>query len=210
MPDYEYLTEAEYDLLDEFLDTKTETCGGIPGVSWLDGYLTAVILAPEKIAPAEWLPLVWSDGENEQLPFDGAQEEAQMCDLVMRHYQALAHCISEKPQAVEPILLASQDDPELPDLSDWAAGFMDGLALLPERWQELIDAPEGRLLLMPIFLYGTESGQEELEKDSELNDPLLFCEELPQTIEEIRDFWRKQQSEPAARMEKRGRRKVDA
>ncbi|MBQ4132620.1 MAG: UPF0149 family protein [Desulfovibrionaceae bacterium] len=188
-----YLSDEEYDLLDEFLSSRTEAAGGIPGVSWLDGYLAAVILSPEQIPEEEWLPLVWSDDEDEQPSFNNDREAAMMKALVVRHHKALEQCIANSPLEFNPILLEDPDNPELPDLGEWAAGFMDGLALRHELWQKLIDSPDQQLLLMPIFLYGTDAGTEELINDPELDDPLLMAEELPHTIEAIRKFWENQQ-----------------
>lgn len=187
LPDY--LSSDEYDDLDEFLVVKAEPAGGIPGLSWLDGYLAAIALSPEQIDAEEWLPLVWTAGDEDVSPFEDEAELKAVTDKVMRHYEGIEQCLRRDPLQFRPILLEDQDDPELPDLTGWASGFMDGLALRPELWQELIDSPDNRLLLLPIFLYGTDAGEEEMLKEPDFNDPLFMAEELPHTIKAIRDFW---------------------
>ena len=56
----------------------------------------------------------------------------------------------------------------------------------------MIDSPDHQVLLLPIFLYGTDAGEEELIQEPDFNDPLFMAEELPQTVGAIRDYWRKQ------------------
>ena len=188
-----YLSNKEYDDLDEFLAIKAEPLGGIPGLSWLDGYLTAVALSPSKIEADEWLALVWNDGEeDEESPFANMDDAKYMIGMVMQHFHGIENCILQNPLQLKPILLEDPDDPELPDLSGWASGFMDGLALRLDIWQKLIDSPDHQLLLLPIFLYGTDAGEEELIREPDFNDPLFMAGELPRTVEAIRDYWREQ------------------
>ena len=185
----EYLSSDEYDKLDEFLVAKAEPVGGVPGLSWLDGYLAAIVLCPEKIDIEEWLPLVWTSGEDDISPFEDENELKEMTDMVMRHFRGIEQCVRHNPLQFKPILLEEPDDPELPDLSGWASGFMDGLAFRPELWQELIDSSNNHLLLLPIFLYGTDEGEEEMLREPDFNDPLFMAGELPNIIKAIRDFW---------------------
>ena len=48
----------DLDALDAFLlsDRTPENCMGL---SDLDGFLTAIVIGPELIAPSEWLPIIW-------------------------------------------------------------------------------------------------------------------------------------------------------
>ena len=190
-----YLTGKEYDDLDEFLAVKAEPLGGIPGLSWLDGFLVAVAVSPEKIDPEEWLAYVWTDGEDDsQSPFTSMDDAKYLIGLVMQHYKGIENCLAQNPLLLKPILLEDQDDQELPDLSGWASGFMDGLALRLDQWQELIDSPDHQVLLLPIFLYGTDAGEEELIHEPDFDDPLFMAGELPQTVGAIRDYWREKRA----------------
>lgn len=186
-----YLTTNEYDDLDEFLAVKAEPLDGIPGLSWLDGFLVAIALSPEKIDPDEWLAYVWTDGEEDaDSPFTSKDEAKYLINLVLQHYNGIENCIEQNPLHLKPILLEDQDAPDLPDLVGWASGFMDGLALRLEDWKELIDSSDHQVLLLPIFLYGTDEGEEELSREPDFNDPLFMAGELPQTVAAIRDYWR--------------------
>lgn len=188
-----YLTSKEYDDLDEFLAVKAEPMGGIPGLSWLDGFLVAIALSPEKIEADEWLTYVWTDGEDDaESPFASMDDAKYLIGLVMQHFNGVENCIQQNPLHLQPILLEDQDNPELPDLSAWASGFMDALALRLDEWQDLIDSPDHQVLLLPIFLYGTDAGEEELIREPDFNDPLFMAGELPQTVGAIRDYWREQ------------------
>ena len=186
-----YLSSKEYDDLDEFLAIKAEPLGGIPGLSWLDGFLVAVAVSPNKIEPDEWLTYVWTDGEkDEETPFANMDDAKYLIALVMQHYKGIENCVTENPLQLKPILMEDPEDPELPDLSGWASGFMDGLALRLEDWQPLIDSPDHQILLLPIFLYGTDAGEEELIREPDFNDPLFMAGELPSTVAAICDYWR--------------------
>lgn len=190
-----YLTSKEYDDLDEFLAVKAEPVGGIPGLSWLDGFLVAIALSPEKIEPDEWLAYVWTDGEEDaESPFSSMDDAKYLSGLVMQHYSGIENCIEQNPLHIKPILLEDTDHPDLPDLSGWASGFMDGLALRLDNWQGLIDSPDHQVLLLPIFLYGTDAGEEELLREPDFDDPRFMAGELPQTIGAIRDYWRERKN----------------
>lgn len=188
-----YLTNKEYDELDEFLAVKAEPMGGIPGLSWLDGFLAAIAVTPKKIDPDEWLASVWGYGEgNEESPFASSDEANYFIGLVMKQYNGIENCIEHDPLNLKPILLEDEETPELPDLFEWASGFMDGISLRVEAWQKLIDSPDHQILLLPIFLYGTDEGEEALIKDADFNDPLFMAGELPQTVAAISEYWQSQ------------------
>lgn len=185
-----YLSTKEYDELDDFLALKAEPVGGIPGLSWLDGFLAAIAVCPVKIDPDEWLFYVWTDGEVDEATIFKTPEEAEyMTSLVLRHFKGIETCIAYTPLDLKPILLEDPEYPEAPDLTGWASGFMDGLALRPDEWQNLIDSQEHQILLLPIFLYGTDAGEEELIREPDFDDPLFIAGELPSTLAAIRDYW---------------------
>ena len=186
-----YLSSKEYDDLDEFLAVKAEPLGGIPGLSWLDGFLVAVAVSPNAIEPDEWLTYVWTDGEqDEKTPFANMDDAKYLIGLVMQHYKGIENCVAANPLQLKPILMEDEENQDLPDLSGWASGFMDGLALRLEDWQQLIDSPDHQILLLPIFLYGTDAGEEELIKEPDFDDPLFMAGELPTAVAAICDYWR--------------------
>ena len=192
-----YLSSKEYDDLDEFLAVKAEPLGGIPGLSWLDGFLVAVAVSPNAIEPDEWLTYVWTDGEqDEKTPFANMDDAKYLIGLVMQHYKGIENCVAANPLQLKPILMEDEENQDLPDLSGWASGFMDGLALRLEDWQQLIDSPDHQILLLPIFLYGTDAGEEELIKEPDFDDPLFMAGELPTAVAAICDYWREHKQLP--------------
>ena len=64
------------------------------------------------------------------------------------------------------------------------------MELNKDAWQPLLDASEDNTLLMPILLYGSEAGREQLSASSELaSRSLEFADALGDCVLSIREFW---------------------
>ena len=82
------LSDAELELLDELLAELPEAMN----VEALDGYLSALLLAPQPLArlPGEaWLPPIWGQAEGEPDPFASGKQRKKLQLLVLRHARAL-------------------------------------------------------------------------------------------------------------------------
>ncbi len=154
------LSDDELQALDTLLD-------GLPGdevmnVEALDGYLTALLLAPTPVAQlrgAGWLPAVWGgdadrDGDRER-PFASAKQRKRAIVLVLRHLHAIDQALQRWPERWEPVFsVAEADGHELADAEDWCIGFLQAAAIDPEGWGRLFDDPALGPLLLPIGLLG--------------------------------------------------------
>ena len=60
-------------------------------LSGLDGFLTAVVIAPDRIPPSEWLPVIWGDEEPE---FESEAELRTILATIMGRYSQIATCFS--------------------------------------------------------------------------------------------------------------------
>ena len=70
----------------------------------LDGYVAGLIVCPEPVLPAEWLPTLWG-GENGFAELDGVD---QIAAAVLDHYNRIARELAEEE--------ASEIDRTAPDL----------------------------------------------------------------------------------------------
>ncbi len=152
------LSEVEIVELDEALARLPEDSDPLD-VGMLDGFLVGVLLQPEPIAAATWLPYVFA-ADGGALPQQ--DNSARMIDLVMRRYDELAACIAAR-EPFDPIVFELEDDagaalegkPGIAALAPWAIGLATALDAFPslreayERDDELAAAIVGILRHLP-------------------------------------------------------------
>jgi uncharacterized protein len=100
-------------------------------VVMLDGYLAGILLQPDPVPPAEWLPLVFDADGDERDTGEANPDRERMTGLIMRRHNELAACIAAR-EPFEPIvfeLLGDDDEPltgkaAIGALELWSAGFM--------------------------------------------------------------------------------------
>ncbi|WP_134955139.1 UPF0149 family protein, partial [Xanthomonas citri] len=94
---------------------------------------------PETVLPSEYLPQVFGEDHC----FDSNDQAAEILGLVMRHWNTIASELFrtlEKDDVYLPVLLEDADGAV--HGNDWARGFMRGIQLRPNSWQELIGSEE--------------------------------------------------------------------
>lgn len=185
----EPLSEEELEALNQFLlDSELEDN---MDVAMLDGYLTAIVSAPDAHLPSEWQPWVWDMENGEASPQFNSLEEAQRIQsLIFRHLNTIAATLANVPEDYEPLLYENPNDGEpVAILDEWCMGYVKGMALAPSAWQPLVD--EYPVWLETIFLYGTEAGWEKLDAAeltlAQHQDRVLA---LPDEVRKIYGYWR--------------------
>jgi uncharacterized protein len=111
---------------------------------WVDGLLTAVIVAPEE--PEDWPDHVYAEGVLDTLELTQEEEVTAVVDNQFMH---VVDTLYDDPQAYRPYLNGNGDRMEA--AAQWAAGFRFGIRLYPEPWRVLIDNEDARSLLGAIF-----------------------------------------------------------
>jgi uncharacterized protein len=155
------LSDDELQALDALLsELDSEAAMNIEA---LDGYLTALLLAPTPVAAlkgADWLPVVWGgDGEGEA-PFSSGKQKKRAIVLVLRHLRDIDQALQHHPDRWEPVFsVAEVDERELADAEDWCIGFLQAAAMDVDGWGRLFDDPELGPLLLPIGLLGGDDSQ---------------------------------------------------
>lgn len=144
------ISEQDIDTLDRFLQERCEETNGFFSVEMLDGYLAALRVCAQPIAPDLWLPPIWGEG----FAFRDAAERDAMSELVLALWEDVGERVTAAAEGREedcmPLIAAATDledmDPERTDEFlglAWSMGFSVALDLATETWDEMCDRIEG-------------------------------------------------------------------
>ncbi|WP_081698658.1 UPF0149 family protein [Limimaricola cinnabarinus] len=118
-------------------------------ISDLDGFLTSLACVPEEIAEDEWLPIAL--GEVRRVP-------KEIVEIVKRRLSRRRNNLASTPPYIEPIFW--EDSEGNPIAMDWCEGFMEGVKLRLELWDQLMSTDEGAEQMTPILMHvADEEGQ---------------------------------------------------
>lgn len=133
------LSEQKLDRLDDLLLDMPD---GTMLLSELDGFLTGIILCPLEIASAEWLPLIWGEGEEPQGSlFQQADLLKEATGLIMTHFNGLSAKLESPSHEISPEFCYSYGS-EIEEIlwESWVVGFFDALRLRLDAWTEVLDS----------------------------------------------------------------------
>lgn len=158
--------------LADFLAAPERPEGGFT-LHELQGYLFAVVCAPESVVIGEWLYTVFDDLGIE---FNDSDEATELAAMLVGLYNQIFDWIDEQlledqlplPVEIRQPALANLE-PEAP-LHQWSLGFLAGHESLAELWD--IDVPELQdqldgMLVGPLF-FSSRTAAEALFKESNL------------------------------------------
>lgn len=171
--------------LAEFLDSE-EAGEEALDISQLDGFLTALAVAPIKVPEAEWWPQIW--GERPRFP-DSALR-AQLENVVRQRFREVTALLAEDPQEWAPIFYETEEGEVLADA--WCGGFVLGMEMRRDAWLPLFADEEGFVLVLPVLLVASEGALgDELDIDpEEVQNVLDQAPELvPSCVAGIREFF---------------------
>ena len=148
-PDAPFLDDDGIERLSALLDQRAVPFKGL-NLEALDGFLTALAVAPSTVLPSEWTPVVWGG----KPPTWGSGDEAfEVHSLLMGHWNLCAarvrHHGDDLPDHLAPLMWLPED-PELTGEDalhedelyvgvDWALGFFTGVALREDEWNQWLD-----------------------------------------------------------------------
>src|SRR6478752_50019 len=135
----------DLDALDDYLMSDHAPDDSM-GLSDLDGFLTGIAVGPELILPSEWLPVIWGGNEPE---FKSEDEMRTILWTIMGRYNEIVACFSGDPEGFDPIFWEGPEGEVI--ASDWAGGFLDGVALRPEAWRPLMENDDAGMLIVPLL-----------------------------------------------------------
>jgi uncharacterized protein len=120
------------------------------------------VVGPELIQPSEWLPVIWG---GEEPVFQTDDEMRTILGTIIGRYNGIIACLD--PDDLDPILLEGPEGMVI--ASDWAAGFLDAVALGPMGWKPLM---------------ANDDAADENELMAQTSDMIPIC------IAGIHEFWR--------------------
>ncbi len=183
------LNDKEFHELDRFL--LSEQCpDDAMTMDTLHGFLTAIVIGPEDIPMAEWLPLVWGNDPGQTPRFKSRTQEERIINLILRFMTEIAITFEAAPKEFEPLFCEHEwEGKTLLDGEAWASGFWQAMHLRADAWQPVWES-ELAPLMRPIYLLGADDIEEE---ELELVDDPVQCQKLALEIEadlpKIHAFW---------------------
>lgn len=145
------LTDTEYDRLGGVLSRFRSQRA--MNLEKLDGFFAALICCPDTVMPSEYLQEIWGGDMADEEAFATQQELQAFLDLIMRHWNVIAHTL-HSGDVFLPLLL--EDEQGDTPANDWAQGFMRGMALRNEEWLELLNDEKHGGWLVPILALAHE------------------------------------------------------
>ena len=147
----EPLSDAEYDRLAEILHH-------FPGkdamnLEEMDGFFASLICAPVTVPPSEYLPEIWAA---ETAPFDASGEFEEFINLAMRHWNFIARELRSEDRVFVPWLDVEEGD-ELPRGNRWAHGFLRGIDMCREEWDEIAEDDDKFAMLLAVMVLAHEN-----------------------------------------------------
>lgn len=145
------LSDAEYDRLEAILR-------GLPGenvmnLEEMDGFFAALICGPVTVPPSAHLDEIWGGGPG---PFATEAELREFLNLAMRHWNLIARALAS-PDLVFIPQLAIEDDEAIPRGNRWARGFLRGVGLCREAWDEIFEDEDRFAILLPVLALAREN-----------------------------------------------------
>lgn len=183
------LSEKEFDELDKFLLSDRCADDGMTMDS-LHGYLTAIVIGPEMIPLAEWLPQVWGESSEGRPAFKTPKEYDRVVGLITRFLNEIAITMEVAPKEFEPLFCQYEwEGQQILDGEAWAWGFWEGMQLRAAAWAPVWDSNLAEMM-RPIYLLGAEEIEEE---EMHLVDTPLKAHKMTVQIEaaipHVLKFW---------------------
>ncbi|MFM2053031.1 MAG: hypothetical protein RL456_1068 [Pseudomonadota bacterium] len=186
------LNDADMDELDQML-LSVASEDSILDMESLDGYLTALLLAPALPDADVWIPRIWGSDDPDHSPFPSGKKTKKLVQLVLRHLASIDRQLRADPDGLEPLFgIAEQGEgdeiEEIVDAELWCIGFLHATAFDAEWWNARFDDPQLADLLTPIVLLGGDpdtltDAQKALILTPEGRDAL--SRQVPEAISEL-------------------------
>ncbi|MCG6904313.1 MAG: UPF0149 family protein [Rhodobacter sp.] len=128
--------ESDLEELDAFLLSLPIEDEGMLAAEF-DGFCVGLVVCPQMIAPSEWIPCVWGDGDGPE--FEDADAAQRGPGLIMAHYNSVANGLT--PPSVEFAPVFDEDTRTGEVLWElWATGFERAMRLRPDSWQQIVES----------------------------------------------------------------------
>ena len=158
------LSEDDMQTLDMFLANLD---GEVPSFEALDGLFCALRCAPTLVPPSGYLPVILGEDDG----FEDADQARTMLTLITRHWNTVSAGLREAMETQTlylPALLV--DDEDQATGNDWAEGFLLGVSMTEDDWDDFIDDEDLGELLVPMMVLAHEDDPDPEFKSPEITD----------------------------------------
>lgn len=175
-------SDQAFETLDAWLQRRSV---GMFDIVTLEGFLSAIVIGPNTISPALWLPKVWGGRAPK---FRDLDELNSFTALVMAYHNDIALQFETDPAQFAPTFYQSKVGRRtILIVDEWCEGFMKGVRLDAKAWKPLErERPE---LLKPMRLFGTRAGWRELEADGEVAMHTQWSVKVAPAVRSIYSYW---------------------
>jgi uncharacterized protein len=183
------LSDEEFDELDDFL--LSDRCAeDAMTMDTLHGFLTALVIGPQEVLMAEWLPRVWGSKPEDTPKFKTPKEAERITGLIARSMNEIAITLEVAPKEYEPLFCEQEHEGKsLLDGEAWTWGFWEGIQLRAKEWDPIFHSNLADLM-RPIYLLGSDELD---EADGALvDDPVKLHKlavEVESAIPHIYRYW---------------------
>ncbi len=139
-PEQAAIPDADLEELDALLELRAVPFKGM-SLEMLDGFLSALVVAPELVPPGEWMPRVWGGRPPR---WESPQEVEHVHRLLMGLWNDIARRVAIEPERMRdrdtPLIALPETDIAAHGAADdygieWACGFLDGVELRVDAWE---------------------------------------------------------------------------
>jgi uncharacterized protein len=145
------LSDAEYDRLETIFDRFPGKDAMNP--EEMDGFFAALICGPVTVPPSAYLDEIWG---GRPAPFATEAELREFLNLAMRHWNWIAQALASQDLLFIPRLVVEEDE-DVPRGNRWARGFLRGVGLCREAWDEIFDDEDRFAILLPVLALAHEN-----------------------------------------------------
>ena len=196
------ITDEELAWLDDFLASDAAPEEAMD-VSTLEGFLTALALAPRLVMPSRWLPWVWDfERGEEEVIFDNEEQANRVLNAIMSLSNHVSHAFQTDPASFEPVFYRRAEW----GAAEWCEGFLKATRLFDaEMWSALwlteglqhIGKPGRVTMLTPFLRLGDPDGAAITAQEG---DAERWVAEIVPALARINDYWADTRRELAGEM----------
>ncbi len=127
------------------------------------GYVYGIAITPHRIAPSEWIPIIFGDEAPEHTNKVQTSRMIQtLLTLLHKHISAF-----QQETLTMPFDMKSLDPTSISNIWEWTAGFEEALALRPQCWEEdyegMSESEQGQLVNSLIVIEGVAYPDEAMD-----------------------------------------------
>ncbi len=133
--------------LQEFASSKETFEGGMAGLAYGNGLMTAVVVGPEPVQQTEWLPLLLNSPD---AALDN-EDARLLTGMLLLEYGNIIKSLRSRAKAYKPSFW--ENDEGCLVTCDWAEGFFAGTRLRKDAWEQLRkDEAQGFFAMLAALL----------------------------------------------------------